>query len=42
MGDALSFYVQPVSENEIDIEVRKNVTDDTPGDVVCQAKVRFN
>ena len=42
MGDALSFYVLPVSENEIDIEVRKNVTDDTPGDVVCQAKVRFN
>lgn len=42
MGDALSFYVQPVSKNEIDIEVRKNVTDDTPGDVVCQAKVRFN
>lgn len=42
MGDALSFYIQPVSEDEIDIEVRKNVTDDTPGDVVCQAKVRFN
>ena len=42
MGDALSFYIQPVSETETDIEVRKNVTDDTPGDVVCQAKVRFN
>ena len=42
MGDALSFYIQPVSEDETDIEVRKNVTDDTPGDVVCQAKVRFN
>ena len=42
MGDTLSFYIQPVSENETDIEIRKNVTDESQGDVVCQAKVRFN
>ena len=27
---------------EVDVEVRKNSTPDTPGEVVCQAKVRFN
>lgn len=42
MGDTLSFYVQPVDDNEIDVEVRKNVSEDSNGDVVCQAKVRFN
>ena len=41
LGDTLSFYQQPVNDNEIDIEVRKNVTPDAPGEVVCQAKVRF-
>lgn len=42
MGDTLSFYLQPVSDTEADVEVRKNSTPDTPGEVVCQAKVRFN
>lgn len=42
MGDTLSFYIQPVDENEIDVEVRKNISEDSNGDVVCQAKVRFN
>ncbi len=36
IGDRLSFYVQPVDDNETDIEVRKNESE-----VVCQAKVRF-
>ena len=36
MGDRLSFYCQPVSDDETDIEVRKN-----EGEVVCQAKIRF-
>lgn len=42
IGDTLSFYVQPVDDNEIDVEVRKNISEDSNGDVVCQAKVRFN
>lgn len=42
MGDTLSFYVQPVDDNEIDVEVRKNISEDSNSDVVCQAKVRFN
>ena len=42
MGDTLSLYIQPVDDNEIDIEVRKNMTEESAGDVVCQAKVRFN
>ena len=42
MGDTLSFYVQPVDDNEIDVEVRKKISEDSNGDVVCQAKVRFN
>lgn len=42
MGDTLSFYQQKVSESETDIEVRKNVTADSTGEVVCQAKIRFN
>ena len=41
LGDRLSFYQQMVNDNETDIEVRKNVTPDSPGEVVCQAKVRF-
>lgn len=41
MGDTLTFSVQPMDANETDVEVRKNATDDTPGDVVCQAKVVF-
>ena len=36
MGDRLSFYEQTISENETDIEVRKNESE-----VVCQAKVCF-
>jgi acyl-ACP thioesterase len=36
LGDRLSFYEQPVSEDEIDVEVRKN-----EGEVVCQAKICF-
>ena len=36
LGDRLSFYVQPVSDDETDVEVRKNESD-----VVCQAKVCF-
>lgn len=35
-GDRLSFYEQPVNDNEVDIEVRKNESD-----VVCQAKICF-
>ena len=42
IGDTLSFYIQPVNDNEIDVEVRKNISEDSNGDVVCQAKVRFN
>lgn len=42
MGDKLSFFLQPVNDKEFDVEVRKNVTTNNPGDVVCQAKVRFN
>lgn len=37
VGDTLSFYMQQISEQEYDIEVRKNETD-----VVCQSKVIFN
>ena len=36
LGDRLSFYEQTISEDETDIEVRKD-----SGDVVCQAKVCF-
>lgn len=36
LGDRLNFYEQTISENETDIEVRKN-----EGEVVCQAKVCF-
>ncbi len=42
LGDILTFYIQPVDDTETDVEVRKNVTSDTPGEVVCQAKVKFN
>lgn len=42
MNDRLSFYLQPVGDKEYDVEVRKNVTEDSSGDVVCQAKIRFN
>ncbi len=42
LGDTLTFFVQSLDDNETDVEVRKNVTTDNPGDVVCQAKVRFN
>ena len=41
LGDTLSFYAQEVDADETDIEVRKNVTPDSAGEVVCQAKVRF-
>lgn len=34
VGDRLNFYIQPVSEDEIDIEVRKNESE-----VACQAKI---
>lgn len=37
-GDRLQMYRQQVSESETDIEVRNEAT----GEVVCQAKVRFN
>ena len=37
LGDRLSFYVQPVNEQEFDVEVRKNESE-----VVCQAKICFN
>ncbi|MCF0198607.1 MAG: acyl-[acyl-carrier-protein] thioesterase [Bacteroidaceae bacterium] len=36
LGDRLSFYTQPVSADEVDVEVRKN-----EAEVVCQAKIRF-
>jgi acyl-ACP thioesterase len=36
LGDRLSFYEQTISDDEIDIEVRKN-----EGETVCQAKVYF-
>lgn len=36
MGDRLCFYRQPVSQDETDIEVRKE-----GGDIICQAKVCF-
>lgn len=42
MGDRLNFYLQTLSDAEYDVEVRKNVCDEAPGEVVCQAKVRFN
>lgn len=42
MGDTLSFYTQTAEDGATDIEVRKNVTNDSPGEVVCQAKVRLN
>ena len=42
MGDQLSFYLQTVSNNEFDVEVRKNAGNDASGEVVCQAKVIFN
>lgn len=42
MGDSLTLYVQQVDSNETDVEVCKNVAMDTPGEVVCQAKVIFN
>ena len=42
MGDRLSFYRQVIDETETDIEIRKNITADSNGEVVCQAKVRFN
>ena len=41
MGDTLSFYKQAISPVETDIEVRKNVTEESAGEVVCQAKIRF-
>lgn len=41
LGDTLSFYTQQVDENETDVEVRKNVTAESEGEIVCQAKVRF-
>jgi len=40
-GDTLSMYTMPITEDETDVEIRKNVTADSAGDVVCQAKVRF-
>lgn len=42
MGDRLSLLRQDNEDGTIDIEVRKNVTDDNAGEVVCQAKIRFN
>ena len=36
MGDTLCFYQQPVCEDEMDIEVRKN-----DNETVCQAKICF-
>lgn len=36
LGDRLNFYEQTVSENETDLEVRKN-----ENEVVCQAKIYF-
>ncbi len=41
LGDRLSFFMQKVSEDEFDVEVRKNVEADGVGEVACQAKVRF-
>ena len=42
LGDSLSFYTQKTEDGEeTDVEVRKSVTADSPGEVVCQAKVRF-
>ena len=42
LGDSLSFYTQKTEDGEeTDVEVRKCVTADSPGEVVCQAKVRF-
>ncbi|MDE5560785.1 MAG: acyl-[acyl-carrier-protein] thioesterase [Bacteroidaceae bacterium] len=42
MGDTLSFYVQTNGEDEVDVEVRKNCTPETVGEVVCQARIIFN
>lgn len=36
LGEPLSFYLQPVDENEFDVEVRKNESE-----TVCQAKICF-
>lgn len=42
MGDTLSFYRQTGENGETDIEVRKNATEDSPGEIVCQAKLIFH
>ncbi len=42
LGDTLTFYTQLTPDGATDIEVRKNSTPEAPGDVVCQARVRFN
>lgn len=43
MGDRLTFYIQRNdADGSNDVEVRKNVTEGSAGDVVCQARVIFN
>lgn len=42
MGDRLSLYRQDNEDGSIDVEVRKHVTDESAGEVVCQAKLMFN
>lgn len=41
-GDTLSFFRDELSEDEFDVEVRKNVGGEVPpGELVCRSKVRF-
>lgn len=42
MGDRLSFYRQANELGGYDIEIRKNVTDESNGEIVCQSRVIFN
>lgn len=42
VGDHLTLYRQDNPDGSIDIEVRKGVGTDTPGEVVCQSRVIFN
>lgn len=42
MGDTLSLYMQETEGGNADVEVRRGSTPDTPGEVVCQARIIFN
>lgn len=42
MGDTLSFFQQQNEDGTIDVEVRKNATEENPGEVVCQARLSIH